>query len=102
MRIGVVGCGYWGSRHLRVLHQIGDVDQVVAIDQRPEAIPLAQSAFPDIRAFDGLTDALPNVDALIIATPPSTHHALALPPCERASTCWLRSRWPRVRLLQKR
>jgi predicted dehydrogenase len=77
MRIGVVGCGYWGARHLRVLHQIGDVDQVVAIDQRPEAVALAQRAFPGIRSFDGLTGALPNVDALIIATPPSTHHVLA-------------------------
>jgi predicted dehydrogenase len=77
MRMGVVGCGYWGARHLRVLHQIGDVDQVVAIDERPEALALAQGAFPGIRSFDGLTGALPNVDAVIIATPPSTHHVLA-------------------------
>jgi predicted dehydrogenase len=78
MRIGVVGCGYWGARHLRVLHQIVHVDQVVAIDRRPEALALAQHAFPGIRAFESLTDALPTIDALIIATPPSTHHILGL------------------------
>ena len=102
MRIGVVGCGYWGSRHLRVLHQIVDVDQVVAVDQRREALGNVKRAFPGIWAFDSLTDALPTVDALIIATPPTTHHILASSPCEPASTCWWRSPWRRVRLPQRR
>ena len=78
MRIGVVGCGYWGSRHLRVLHQIVGVDEVVVVDGRPEAHMLAKRAFPSVRIFDSLSAALPAVDGLIIATPPSTHESLAL------------------------
>ena len=34
LRVGVVGCGYWGSKHVRVLHSLAGVDQVVAIDTR--------------------------------------------------------------------
>jgi len=78
MRIGVVGCGYWGSRHLRVLHQILDVEQVVAVDGRTEALVMAKRAFPGTRTFGSLAAALPHVDALIIATPPTTHEAVAL------------------------
>jgi len=76
--MGIVGCGYWGSRHLRVLHQIADVDEVVVVDGRSEAQALARRSFPYIRFFDSLAAALPHLDGVIIATPPSTHEALAL------------------------
>lgn len=36
MRIGVVGCGYWGAKHVRVLQQIPAVSSVAVIDLRPE------------------------------------------------------------------
>jgi predicted dehydrogenase len=78
MRVGVLGCGYWGSRHLRVLHQIHGVEEIVAIDSRPEARTSAIRAFHDLRTFDSLAAALPAVDGLIIATPPSNHEAVAL------------------------
>ena len=32
LRIAVVGCGYWGSKHVRVLHSMDDVAEVVVVD----------------------------------------------------------------------
>jgi predicted dehydrogenase len=79
MRIAVLGCGYWGSKHVRVLHSIAAVENVVAIDTRPQRLHELETRFPDIGVFSRLEDALDHVDAVIIATPPETHarHAIA-------------------------
>jgi predicted dehydrogenase len=76
--IAVVGCGYWGSKHVRVLHGIQDVRELVIIDSDTRVRDAMLSAFPGVRAFSSLEAALPLVDAVIIATPPQTHAALAL------------------------
>lgn len=79
IRVGVVGVGYWGSRHVRVLRSTTGVSAVVAIDQR-------FSGFDDgrrptehgVTAYADLDEALPHVDALVIATPPASHAPLGL------------------------
>lgn len=78
MRIGVVGCGYWGSKHLRVLHGVPEVQSVVAIDSESDRLESLSRVFAGLPGFANLDDALDQVDALIIATPPSTHVPLAL------------------------
>lgn len=78
LRVGVVGCGYWGSKHVRVLNSIASVDQVVPIDSREDRLRSLVRSFPGTQGFDNLTAALPEVDAVVIATPPTTHVPLAL------------------------
>ena len=78
LRIGVVGVGYWGSKHLRVLRSLPDVARVVAIDERVASMPDLAQAVARGDAFTSLTDALPHVDAVVIATPPTSHVDLAL------------------------
>jgi predicted dehydrogenase len=78
MRIGVVGCGYWGSKHVRVLQQLSDVEQVVIIDPQEERRRALLKSFPSLRALNDLSSAIDDVDALVIATPPSSHFELAL------------------------
>jgi predicted dehydrogenase len=78
LRVGVVGCGYWGSKHVRVLHGIPDVSQVVAIDPMEERLLGLKQAFPGLVIYQDLELALDEVDALVIATPPRTHAPLAL------------------------
>jgi len=75
---GVVGVGYWGSKHLRVLRSLPDVARVVAIDERVASMPDLAQAVARGDAFTSLTDALPHVDAVVIATPPTSHVDLAL------------------------
>jgi predicted dehydrogenase len=78
LRIGVVGCGYWGARHVRVLSSLSAVSHVALIDWNPNARAPLCAAFPAVSAFSDLESALPHVDAVVIATPPRSHSALAL------------------------
>lgn len=78
VRIGVVGCGYWGSKHVRVLSGVRNVSEVVLIDSSPRTRGAMLSAFPAARAFADLEPALPYIDALIIAVPPRSHAELVL------------------------
>jgi predicted dehydrogenase len=78
MRLGVVGCGYWGSKHIRVLHSIAGVEHVVAVDPRQERLRELKRDYPALGVFERLQDALAEVDAIVIATPPETHTRLAL------------------------
>jgi len=78
LRVAVVGCGYWGSKHVRVLSCLPNIAQVVAVDIDQRARESITAAFPCIRAFASLEAALWHVDAVIIATPPRTHVELAM------------------------
>lgn len=78
LRVGVVGVGYWGSKHLRVCQTLEGVGRVVAIDSRIEQLPAGRVLIGQDRRFASLEDALPFVDAVVLATPPTTHCALAL------------------------
>jgi predicted dehydrogenase len=78
MRVGVVGCGYWGSKHVRVLSSLPQVEQVVIVDSRQARREDLLRAFPAATAAASLREALPRIDALVIATPPASHATLAL------------------------
>jgi predicted dehydrogenase len=79
IRVGVVGVGYWGSRHVRVLRSTTGVASVVGVD--PQFVNLngrGPSVDHGIPAYADLADALPHIDAVIIATPPASHASLGL------------------------
>jgi predicted dehydrogenase len=78
MRIGVVGCGYWGSKHVRVMHGISAVEQVVAIDANEDRLVELGRSFPNMLLRTTIDSALPDVDAVVVATPPRTHTGLAM------------------------
>jgi phosphoglycerate dehydrogenase-like enzyme len=72
LRVGVVGCGYWGSKHVRVLSALRSVSEVAVIDPNPRSREAMLAAFPASRAFADLDSALAHVDALVV-------------PCRRAA-----------------
>jgi predicted dehydrogenase len=78
VRVGVVGAGYWGSKHVRVIHGLERVSSVAVIDTRPDRCAALVRTFPGVRTFSQLREALPFVDALVVATPPTTHVPIAL------------------------
>jgi predicted dehydrogenase len=78
VRVGVVGVGYWGVKHLRALEKVQGVSAVVAIDERLEDKRDGNLTAMGIDQYGDLATALPKVDALVIATPPSTHYDLGL------------------------
>ena len=77
-RVGVLGVGYWGSKHARVLHALERVSEVTLIDPRRDRLSALARTFPAARVCTDVEDALPHIDALVIATPPTTHVPLAL------------------------
>lgn len=76
VRVGVIGCGYWGSKHVRVLSSLPGVSSVVAVD-RDESRRVEMTARYANAAFADLSGALPHVDAVIVAVPPSLHRDVA-------------------------
>jgi predicted dehydrogenase len=77
-RVGVVGVGYWGSKHVRVLHGSDQASSVAVIDARQDRLDALTRTFPSVIPFTDLAEALPSIDALVVATPPTTHVPLAL------------------------
>ena len=75
--IGVVGYGYWGSKHVRVLSSLPDV-VVTVIDANPDRLVDARRVHPAVRVERNLDTVLPDLDAVVIAAPPGAHAALSL------------------------
>jgi predicted dehydrogenase len=79
IRVGVVGVGYWGSRHVRVLRSTTGVSDVIGVDERFADLDSgSQQIDHGITAYANIEDALPHVDAVVIATPPASHEPLGL------------------------
>ncbi|MEM7140172.1 MAG: Gfo/Idh/MocA family oxidoreductase [Actinomycetota bacterium] len=77
LRVAVVGYGYWGSKHVRVLDGAQGVD-VYVVDGDAERRREANRAFPRAHAVATLDEVIDDVDAVVIATPPRSHHALGV------------------------
>ena len=77
-RIAVVGCGYWGSKHVRVLQGTEGVGEVVLVDGRQDRLENLARSYKKAPRYADLRSALPHVDAVVVATPPTTHVALAM------------------------
>ncbi|MCD2195823.1 Gfo/Idh/MocA family oxidoreductase [Actinomycetospora endophytica] len=75
-RVGVVGYGYWGSKHVRVLNGLPDVE-VIVIDADPTRLVEAQRVHGPVRVATSLDDCLDDLDAVVVAAPPGAHAALA-------------------------
>jgi predicted dehydrogenase len=78
LRVAVIGCGYWGSKHARVLHSLEEVDEVVHVDGKLDRLRALARAFPGAHECTTVQAALPHVDAVVVATPPTSHVSLAL------------------------
>ena len=79
VNVAVVGLGYWGPNLVRNLHELDATEITVVSDLRPEACESIQRRYPCIEARADYADVLadPTVEAVAIATPVGTHHALA-------------------------
>lgn len=80
VRIALIGYGYWGPNYARVLSEIDGSSVVAICDAQPERLSRAVTRHPNIRPVSTVSDIFksPDIDAVVISTPASTHHALAL------------------------
>jgi predicted dehydrogenase len=79
VRIAVVGCGYWGQNLLRNFCELEEAEVVLACDTDSKALARAKRRYPTVDVSRNCKDVLidPRVDAVVLATPVSTHHPLA-------------------------
>ena len=76
----MIGCGRWGKNYVRVLGELDRAARVVEIyDQDPATAEGLRERFPLISVATELDHMLenPNIDAVVIATPATTHAGLA-------------------------
>jgi UDP-2-acetamido-3-amino-2,3-dideoxy-glucuronate N-acetyltransferase len=76
VRVGVVGCGYWGRNLVRNFHQLGALAAVC--DLQPRNLEEMRQICP-VFATSHYEDLLsmPEVQAVVLATPAASHYALA-------------------------
>jgi predicted dehydrogenase len=78
VRVAVVGYGYWGSKHVRVLSTMPDV-AVTVVDNDGGRLEEAAAHYPSVESTaTDLGDVLDDTDAVLVATPPGSHYAVAM------------------------
>lgn len=79
LRVGVIGCGYWGPNLIRNFVEIPHAELIAVADLDPNRLHELKNRFPDIRYLTqehrDLFDL--NLHAVAIATPPHTHYSIA-------------------------
>lgn len=78
--IGVIGYGYWGPNLVRNFMETESANVIAVSDLRPARLKLVQQRYPSIRITTDHKSLIddPAVDAVVIATPVSTHFDLAM------------------------
>lgn len=80
IRIGVIGCGYWGPNLVRCFAEAEGTTVEMVSDLRADRLAVIQKRYPSVRVTTSARELIadPRVDAVAIATPVATHFALAL------------------------
>jgi predicted dehydrogenase len=78
LRVGVLGYGYWGPNLARNIASSVESELVAVADLDTRRLGAARQAHPVASLTTQFGEVLcdPAIDAVVIATPPSTHHAL--------------------------
>ena len=77
--LAVIGCGYWGAKHIRVACDIRDARMAMAADLRADRLEYVRSQYPSVAVSRDVGAVLnsPSIDGVIVATPVETHFELA-------------------------
>ena len=79
VKVGVIGCGYWGPQLVRNLRDMPNVHLSAVADAKPERLEFVRHLHRDVKTFSSHTALLEtDVDAVVIATPIHTHHKIAM------------------------
>ncbi len=89
--VGVIGYGYWGPNLVRNFCDIPGCDVVAVCDRRPERRALVERRHPSVRSTAEAADVIadPRVDAVVIATPVSSHFDLAAAALAAGKHVWV-------------
>jgi predicted dehydrogenase len=78
VKVGVIGCGYWGPKHVRNFHELEKAQLTMVCDLDEERLQRVKTQYPHVETVLDSKDLIHgNVDAVVIATPVGTHYQLA-------------------------
>ena len=80
IRVGVVGCGYWGPNLIRNLRQSADCQLKLICDTSEQRLSHMRRLYPEVattRSFEDLLNGA-DLDAVVIATPVASHYEMAM------------------------
>lgn len=79
VRVAVVGYGYWGPNLVRNFFETPGATLAAVCEANADRLALVGRRFPGVRLLSQYEEILADkeIDAVVIATPVSTHHAMA-------------------------
>jgi len=91
MKVAVIGAGYWGPNLIRNFASLDEVEGVIACDRDSNRLAKMRKMFPGIETCSDENDAIlnPEVAAVAIATPVSTHFDIARRAIEAGKHCFI-------------
>ena len=80
VRAAMIGYGAIGFEHGTALNDVAGLEYALVCDRNEERLAAARSAFPGIQTCTDLAEvaANPNIDLVIVSTPPNTHATVSL------------------------
>jgi predicted dehydrogenase len=79
LKIGVVGCGYWGPNLIRNFNSLPECDLKLMCDLNPQRLKHMKSLYPQVEGhmdFEHMLNGA-GLDAVVIATSLNTHYRMA-------------------------
>ena len=91
VRIGIIGYGYWGPNLVRNFAESERTTVAAVADLNPKQLEFVQRRYPGVTTTTEFRDLLrdPDIDAIAIATPVSTHFELAMASLEAGKHLWI-------------
>ena len=80
LRVAIIGAGYWGPNLIRNFSEAPGAEPVAVADLSDDRLRGVRKRYPSIRTTTDHREILgdPTIDAVVIATPISTHRPLVL------------------------
>lgn len=80
LKLGIIGLGHWGPNYVRCFLSIDEVNISVVCDRDSSALSRIKKIHPFLETTSNYKDVLNNasLDAVVVATPASTHFDLGL------------------------
>ncbi len=91
LKIGVVGYGYWGPNLVRNFSEVQGAEVAWVMDMDAAKFDMIQRRYPNVKITKRFEDLLEDksLDAIVIATPVSTHFELALSALKANKHVWI-------------
>src|SRR5213080_4529670 len=85
--MGVIGAGAWGKNHVGTAATLPEAELVAVCDADPKTRERIGRQYPAVHVTADVADLLSRVDAVVIASPATTHARVALQCVEAGKPC---------------